>query len=132
MRRYQNEIVLSIAFILMVASYIYKDNRATRIDTIKSEVAISIGKVGEIIALKNQWGNSKLSSNIRGIKQIVPSSSIKKFEIKSKKLTATFVGLSSKDMNRVITKLENIAVQIVKLKITNIDEKYHMEIKCKW
>ena len=36
------------------------------------------------------------------------------------------------EVNRVILKLENTAVQIVKLSVKREGETYSMEIKCKW
>lgn len=131
-KRYQNELIVVIALLLMVGAYLYKQNQVNQIDRVRGEVAISIGKVGEIIALKNQWGNPNLSKKVKKIKKGLDESSIKLFSVKSKKLTASFVGLDTKEMNGVITKLENIAVQIVKLKVTSRDKKYSMEIKCKW
>lgn len=131
-KRYQNELIVVLSFLLMLGAYLYKQNQASQIDRVRGEVTLSIGKVGEIIALKNQWGNSDLSKKIKKIKNGLDESSIKLFSVKSKKLTASFVGLDSKEMNGVITKLENIAVQIVKLKVTSKDKKYSMEIKCKW
>ncbi len=131
-KRYQNELIVVIAFFLMVGAYLYKQNQVNQIDRVRGEVALSIGKVGEIIALKNQWGNPNLSKKVKKIKKGLDESSIKLFSVKSKKLTASFVGLDSKEMNGVITKLENIAVQIVKLKVTSRDKEYSMEIKCKW
>ncbi len=132
MREYQNEIVVSIAMVLMIVAYLYKQSVVAKIDTTKSEVTKSITEIGDVIALKNQWGDPKIGKKIKSIKSNISGENIRKFEIKNRKLTASFRGLSSKETDRVITKIENIAVEIIKLQIDSRDGKYSMEVKCKW
>lgn len=131
-KRYQNELIVVIAFLLMLTAYFYKQSQANRLDQTKQEVSASIDEIANIIALKNQWGDPKLSTKIKKVKENIDEKNIKAFTIKNKKLTASFSDLDSKEMNKIIIKLENIAVQIIKLKVTSSEEKYNMEIKCKW
>ncbi len=131
-KRYQNELIVLIALLLMLTAYFYKHNQAKRVDETKKEVSLSLGELGEIIALKNQWGDPELSNKIKKIEKSVDKKNIKSFTIKNKKLTASLSGLSSKEMNKIITILENTAVQIINLKVTNIEGEYSMEFKCKW
>jgi hypothetical protein len=132
MREYQNEVIVSIAMVLMIVAYLYKQSVVTKIDTTKSEITSSIADIGDIIALKEQWGDPKISKKIKSIKSDILGENIRKFEIKNRKLIASFSRLSSKEINRVITKIENIAVQIINLQIESRDGKYSMEVKCKW
>ncbi len=131
-KRYQNELIVVIALLLMLTAYFYKQSQANKLDQTKQEVSASIDEIAEIIALKNQWGDPKLSTKIKKVKENIDEKDIKAFTIKNKKLTASFSDLDSKEMNKIIIKLENIAVQIIKLKVTSSEEKYNMEIKCKW
>jgi len=131
-KRYQNELIVGLALLLMFGAYIYKGSQVKQLDSTKIEVAQSVEEIGEIIALKQQWGDPKLKQRVQKVKQGLQSGKIKSFIVKGKKLTASLQGLSSKEMNSVITKLENIAIQIVKLSVKHKDGTYQMEIKCKW
>ena len=131
-KRYQNEAIVLLAFVAMIAGYLYKSISANNLDRVKAEVALSATEVGEIIALKKQWGNEKLTQSVNKINLNIAPNKIKQFSIKSKKLQASYRGLSAKEMNSIIVRLENIAVQIVKLGTKRQGESYNMEIVCKW
>ncbi len=144
-KRYQNEIIVLVAFVLMAAGHLYKSSSANTLDLVKAEVALSATEVGEIIALKKQWGNEKLTESVNKMNLNIAPSKIKQFSIKSKKLQASYRGLSDKEMNGIILKLQNIAVQITKLGVKhqansyNVElgvksqgGSYNMEIVCKW
>ena len=131
-KRYRNEFIVLITFILMLIASLYKDNGADRLDVANSEVKKNMVEIGEIIVLKKQWGNEELTNKIKKVKKGITAKKIKLFSVKSKKLTASFVGLSDKEMNGIVTKLGEIAVQISKLDIKRKNKSYSMEIKCKW
>ncbi len=131
-KRYQNEAIVLLAFVLMTVGYLYKSNSANSLDRVKAEVALSATEVGEIIALKKQWGNEKLTASVNRMNLNIAPDKIKQFSVKSKKLQASYRGLSDKEMNGIILKLQNIAVQIVKLGVKRQGESYNMEIVCKW
>ncbi|MEA3490661.1 MAG: hypothetical protein U9R27_02030 [Campylobacterota bacterium] len=132
LKRYQNELILSIVVILMILSYLYKNSAANSLDSAKAETTASAAQIGKIIVLKEQWGDPKLSQSIKKLKQNIAPSKIKQFSIKGKKLAASFQNLSDKEMNGVILKIKNIAVRIVILSVKRSDKGYQMEIKCKW
>jgi len=131
-KRYQNELILSLALLLLIVSYIFKNNRADRIDTVKVELSTTALQANEIIALKKQWSDSTLKSRVLKLKESIAPSKIKQFSIKAKKLSASFQNLNAKEINKIITKLENTAVQITKLELIKDNKEYKMEIKCKW
>ncbi len=131
-KRYQNEAIVLLAFVLMTVGYLYKSNSANSLDRVKAEVALSATEVGEIIALKKQWGNEKLTASVNRMNLNIAPDKIKQFSVKSKKLQASYRGLSDKEMNGIILKLQNIAVQIVKLGVKRQGDSYNMEIVCKW
>ncbi len=131
-KRYQNEAIVLLAFVLMTVGYLYKSNSANSLDRVKAEVALSATEVGEIIALKKQWGNEKLTASVNRMNLNIAPDKIKQFSVKSKKLQASYRGLSDKEMNGIILKLQNIAVQIVKLGVKRKGSSYNMEIVCKW
>jgi len=131
-KRYQNEIIVLAAFVLMAAGYLYKISSTNTLERVKAEVALSMTEVGEIIALKKQWGDEKLTKKVNRINLNIAPGKIKQFSIKRKKLQASYRALSDKEMNGIILKLQNIAVQIVKLGVKRQGENYNMEIVCKW
>ena len=131
-KRYRNEFIVLIVFVLMLAASLYKNSAADELDAVNNEMKIAMVEIGEIIALKKQWGNDKLTKEINKIKKGITAKKIKLFSVKSKKLMASFVELSDKEMNGIVLKLENIAVQISRLDIKRKNESYSMEIKCKW
>ena len=132
LRRYRNEMIVLISLLLMLVALIYKSGAANRLDSVNAEVKASLSQIGEIIALKKQWGDTGLTKKIGQLKKGLTADKVKQFSIKSKKLLASFKGLSDNDVNRLILKLENTAVQIVKLSVKREGETYSMEIKCKW
>ena len=131
-KRYQNEAIVLLAFVLMLAGYLYKSSSAHNLERVKAEVVLSATDIGEIIALKKQWGNDKLTESVKRMNLNIAPNKIKQFSVKSKKLQASYRGLSDKEMNGIILKLQNIAVQIVKLGVKRQSESYNMEIVCKW
>ena len=131
-RRYRNEMIILAAFLLMAASLLYKQSVVRRLDTVNTEVKTSLTQIGEIIALRKQWGDEKLTKKISKVKNGIAPEKIKLFSIKSKKLSASFKGLNEGEVNKIILKLENIAVQLMKLSVKKRDGSYDMEIKCKW
>ncbi len=131
-KRYRNEMIVVISFLLMLMASLYKNNAADQLDIINLETKTSLTQIGEIIALKKQWGNKNLTKKVSTIKKGIAPEKIKLFSVKGKKLNASFKGLKDSEMNSVILKLENVAVQIIKLNVKRKDGSYSMEIKCKW
>jgi len=131
-KRYQNELIVSITILLMMSAYIYKSTNIEKIESAEVSLAKATTEASEIISLQKQWNDPKLSKRILKLKESIPAQKIKSFVVKRKKLTASFQNLTSKEMNKIVIKLENIAVQIIKLQIKREDKEYKMEIKCKW
>ena len=131
-KRYRNEMIVLATFILMLAALAYKSSEINKLDNVKQGVDKSIEQIGEIIALKKQWGNENLTKRVLQIKKSISPEKIKTFNVKSKKLFASLKSLSDSEVNRIILKLENTAVQIVKLDVKRKNGNYDMEIKCKW
>lgn len=131
-KRYRNEMIVVLSFLLMLVTSLYKNHGADQLDAINLETKTSLTQIGEIIALKKQWGNKNLTKKVSTIKKGIAPEKIKLFSVKGKKLNASFRGLKDSEMNSVILKLENVAIQIIKLTVKRKGEGYDMEIKCKW
>ena len=131
-KKYINELFILGALVFMIIGYSYKNIQIDKLYTVKSESSKSINDITQIVGLKDHWDNKTIKNKISKIKNNLSKNNIKSFELKSRKLTAIFKNLSSKQMNKAIINLENTAVQIILIKVTLKDKKYKMEIKCKW
>ena len=85
----------------------------------------------KVVALKKTWADKKVSKKVDKLKQIVPASKVK-WSKKGKKLSANYKALNAKELNKLITTILSMAVQIQELKINRSGSVYDMEFKCKW
>lgn len=131
-KRYQNELIVLAAILIMSVALLYKSSTVSKIDDVKIEVSKLMDEMGEIIALKKQWGNPELSKKVLKIKEGLAANKVKSFDIRSNKLTAVLEGLSEKEMSNTIIRIENMAVQIMRLNVKSDAGTYKMEIICKW
>ena len=131
LNQYRNELIVGLAFMLMLMAFFYKNaqisSQAEQLFTMKQEVR----DFKEIIAYKRVWGDKGLSKKIDKLQTIVPASKIT-WSKKGKKLTARYSGLTPKELNKMMTKLMSLPVQIAGLDIARVGENYNVECKCKW
>ncbi len=131
-KRYQNEFIVAVAVLFLIATLSYKQHKIAGVDQVKMILAHSTMEAGEIISLKKQWSNPNLSKDVRKLKNRIAASKVKQFVIKGKKLHAFFQNLNAKETSSIVTRVENIAVVIMKLEIKKVDKSYKVEIQCKW
>lgn len=131
LNHYRNELIVGFSFILILIAFFYKNtqvsSQAEQLFAMKQEVR----DFKEIIAYKKIWGDKGLSKKIDKLQTVVPSSKVR-WSKKGKKLTARYVGLTPKELNKIMTKLMSLAIQITELDIAKSGENYNMECKCKW
>jgi len=131
LKRHQNELVVLLAFLLMFGAFLYKNGQISSQveDAAATKQAVSDFK--EIVALKKIWADKKTSKKVEKLKELIPASKVT-WSKKSKKVTAVYEGLSSKELNKLITKILNLAVEIRQLDIEKTGSSYRVEFKCKW
>jgi hypothetical protein len=130
-KRYQNELMVAVALLLLIVALIYKN---VQVSSSTESLALSkqeVREFKELVILKKRWLDKKTSKKLDKLQKLVPSSKVK-WQKKGKKLTASFHGLSSQELNKVITMILNLAVQIELLEIKNDQGSYNVEFKCKW
>jgi hypothetical protein len=111
----------------------YKLSANTYVKENKATTQQQVQEIHTISNLKKQWGGKNLANKVKTLKSVVSASKVKSFNKKSKKLVASYVGLSSNELNKVTNKLINMPVQIVLLNITKSNKnQYTMEFTCKW
>jgi len=83
-KHYRNEMIVLASLLLMLAALFYKESTVNRLDSANAEVKESVEQIGEIIALKKQWGDMTLTKKIEQFKKGLSSEKIKRFTVKSK------------------------------------------------
>jgi len=131
MREYQNEIIISVSFIFMILAYGYKSSQSSTKLLEENKIKHSIKQLQEVIALKKLWGNKKTSLKVKKFKNTIDIQKTR-WSNKRKKLTVSYNTLTPNELNKVTTKILNIPVQIIKLKIDKTNKQYNVELKCKW
>jgi len=130
-KRYQNELIVLFAFVLMFTAYGYKNTQNSSQAEQRAGANYSMVEIKEVIALKKIWSDKKTTQKIKKLQTLIPESKVR-WSSKSKKLTAFYKGLTATELNKLVTKVLNLAVEIQKLKVQKIASSYDVELKCKW
>jgi hypothetical protein len=131
LKKYQNELLVLLALLLMLGAYVYKNNQTTAGADQAVSMKASIGEIKEITGLKRVWVDKKISKKVDQLEKLLDASKVK-WSKKGKKLTANYSNLTPKELNQLTTKILNLAVQIDLLKIEKKQTAYDVEFKCKW
>jgi len=131
LKRYQNELMVLLALLLMLGAFLYKSGQISSQVEAAVTTQQAISDFREIVALKKIWADKKTSKKVEKLKELIPASKVK-WSKKSKKVTAIYEGLSSKELNKLISKILSLAVEIRQLDITKTGSSYDVEFKCKW
>jgi len=133
LQRYKNELILFGTILFALFSFLYRLSADTYVHENKTQMQKEISEVNSIVALKKQWGGKGLANRVKILKTLVSISKVKSFHKKSKKLVASYNGLTAKELNKLNNKLINIPVQIIQLNINQTAKnQYTMEFTCKW
>ena len=130
-KRYQNELIVLFAFVFMFAAYAYKNTQISSLAEQRAGANYSMVEIKEVIALRKIWSDKKMTQKIVKLKMLIPASKVT-WRSKNKKLTASYRGLTAKEINKLVTKILNLAVEIQKLQVKNTASSYDVEFKCKW
>lgn len=130
-KRYQNELIVAIAFVLMLGGYLYKHNQQTTQAKQAQEEQRSLEELKEVISLQKIWADKKTGKKVSVLAKLVPASKVK-WSNRSKKVTASYTALSAKEFNKLVTKILNLPVVITRLDAQKNGSNYNVEFKCKW
>ncbi|HFQ60868.1 MAG TPA: hypothetical protein ENK39_01030 [Epsilonproteobacteria bacterium] len=130
-KQYQNELIVLVAFVIMLGAYAYKHTQVTSQAQAIQKTQTALGELKEVIALKKVWANKKTGKKLAALQTLISASKVK-WSKKGKKLTASYTGLSANELNKLTTKILNLPVQIRLLDIQKIGANYNVEFKCKW
>ena len=130
-KQYQNELIVLASLLLLIVAIVFKNVRVSSAIESSHSVSRSLNDLKEVVDLKKRWADKTTKTKVDKLKNVVSSSKVKWMK-KTKKLTAIYSDISSKELNKVVTTLLNIAVQIDKLEIKQTGTTYKVELKCKW
>ncbi len=131
LKRYQNELVVLLAFLLMLGAFFYKNEQISSQEEYVTSTKQAVSDFKEIVALKKVWADKKTSKKVEKLKALIPAGKVK-WSNKSKKVTASYKGLTAAELNKLVSKILELAVEIQKLEVQNSDSSYDVEFKCKW
>ena len=129
--RYQNELIVLIAFVLMLGGYLYKNTQISSQREMMVHSNRSIAEVKEVVALQKIWSDKKITQKVDKLQEVISENKVK-WSSKNKKVTASYKGLTTTELNTLVTKILNLPVEIQKLDIQKSATAYDMEFKCKW
>jgi len=129
--RYRNELIVVLSLLFLLGAYSYKHTQQKSLELLEKSIASQTSEFEETVSLKRVWGDKRIVQKLAKVKSLIPASQVK-WNQKGKKLTASFTDLTPSQVNKVITKLLNIAVRIETIKVKKHGENYNVEIKCKW
>jgi hypothetical protein len=130
-KSYKNELIVALSLILMIFTLFYKSNQVSSRSQEMLSTKHTVKEFRELIVLQKTWANKNISKKVGNLTKIIPSSKVK-WSKKGKKLTASYKNINPKELNKLITSILNLAVQIQELKINRKNISYDVEFKCKW
>lgn len=134
LRRYQNESIVLLTLLLLVAALFYKNYHFSKFQKSSTEAVEMASKIEDIATMKKLWGkNSAIPKKLDKIKTYLPSIKIKTLKIEKKKAHILLEGLNGNELNRVTGKyIADIPVQITEMSMRRDGEYYRLELQCIW
>lgn len=133
-RRYQNESMILLALLLLIAALLYRNYYATRLQKSSLKAIETIAKIEDVAMMKKLWEkSSSIPQKLHGIKTYLPAIKIKTLQIEKKKAHLLLEGLNGNELNRITGKfIASIPVQITEMSIRRDGLYYRLELRCKW
>ena len=129
--RYKNELILIVSIIFVLSSYVFKHKSFESSQELLHQKQKEFIQLQDVIALQKIWSPKQVSKKLISLKHIIPSEQIR-WDKRGTKLTVKFKDINSMQLNKILNKILNIAIQIDYINITKKQDKYTMELKCKW
>jgi len=130
-KRYQNELIVLFSIVLLLSGLLYKNKQNADSVENRTVTKYAVREFKQIIAHKKQWADKSIAKKLDKLKSVVPASKLT-WHKKAKTLNAQFKGLNSQELNKVVTTILNLAIQIQGLEVKENHSSYDVEFKCKW
>jgi hypothetical protein len=131
-RKYRNEGIVLGALLLLVGGFMYQRSMNARLDSSLEQAQSASRQITEVQTLQTVWSTKGLKAKVTALHKLIPTSKIKTFEQKKKKLSMAFVGLNGKEINAVSSRIASLPLQIQKISIVRSGETYALECQCSW
>ncbi len=122
--------LLILAAVLMFASLAYRTFEAHRLETVRRQSEQTLKEVAATVALERLWHTKDWKKKLPRLRQMLPQNEIKRFELKGEKLSILLEGVEGKDLNRFLSRLESLPLQIQTLEVQGEKNRYRMECRC--
>ena len=130
-KRYKNELIVVLSILLLLMGLTYKNTQYSSSVENHRDTKYAAREFKELISLKKKWADKKMSKKVEKLKKFAAPGKVK-WNKKGKKLSVSYKDLNSKELNKILTTILNLAIQIEKLDIKNNITSYDLELKCKW
>lgn len=130
-KQYLNELIIAVAVVLFAGGWFYKHHQESSQRDQTAQLRQELAEVKRVVGLKKIWGDSKIDRKVEKLKAGLSASKVR-WQKRSKKLHATFLNLTGRELDSTVTKILNLPVQIKQLKITKSGNLYTLECTCKW
>jgi hypothetical protein len=131
LKRYQNEWIVLTAVVLMLFAFAYKQSQLASQKALMSDVTKTSEELKEVMALQKIWADKKTAQYVNKLQALAQPSKLK-WSSKSKNVTALYKGLTPRELDKVVSKILTLPVEIKKLSVENKDVLYDVEFQCKW
>ena len=75
-KRYQNELIAFMAFLLMFGAYLYKYGQISSQQEYMSETKHAVEEIKEVVALQKIWSDKKITQNVGKLQTLIPASKV--------------------------------------------------------
>jgi len=130
-KQYQNELLVAFTFILLLSGIGYKSMQVTQREESFASMQDSLLEFKELLVYKKRWVDKKTSKKLDKLKALVPAAKLN-WQKKGKKLHAVYSDMTAQELNKVVTTILNLPVQIQTMELKNSKDAYRLEFKCKW
>jgi len=120
------------ALLFLLAAWGFKSYETQRLERTREEVTQTQRQVRETLALKRLWEAKGIDKKIEGLKKLIPAANRKKFLKKKRSLEIRSTDLEGRQLNRILSKIGALPLQVKTLRISRKKDRYTLECRCKW
>lgn len=132
MRFQTRELLLGGALLLALAAFFYRQSAARDYRALQTETKTTLAEIREVSDLKHLWSSKGIRAKLNRLKSVVPASSFTLFSVDRHKAHLKAEKLDGPHLNRLISRIGSLPVEILSLKVQRRGEQYTMECRCKW
>lgn len=130
-KQYQNEIIVAVAVVVFTLALLFKQHALSVSEENAQRFSAQNSEVQQAVALKKLWGAKDIKKKLIGLKSSLPANKVT-WRQSGTKVDAVFSTLAPAEVNRLISKLMSLAVQIESLSVKKQDDNYEVKLQCRW